>query len=68
MMTVEILAIDYVERVVVTADDKRWPISDLFDRSGLSTNDHRAAVLGVAGGPGGWLSFKVAAFERRGLQ
>lgn len=67
-MAVEILAIDYVERVVVTSDDKRWPISDLFDRSGLSTKDHRAAVLGVAGGPGDWLGFKIGPFDRRRLQ
>jgi len=67
-MAMEIRVIDFVERVVVTSDDRRWPISDLFDRSGLSTQDHRAAVIGVAGGPGAWLSFKVGAFERRGLQ
>ena len=67
-MAVEVRTIDYVERYVETADERRWPISDMFDRSGLSTMDPENAVLCLAGEPGAWISVRLSAFERRQLQ
>ena len=67
-MAMEIRAIDYVDKVVVTDDERRWPICNLFDRAGLLTTEPRHAVLCVAGAPGGWLTFKLAVFDRRHLQ
>ena len=67
-VAVQISKIDYVERVITTADERRWPIADLFDGAGLSTRDPKRAVVCVAGEPGGWLSFRLAVFDRRALQ
>jgi hypothetical protein len=67
-MAVEVTTIDYVERYIETADERRWPISDLFDKSGLSTRDPADAVLCLAGEPGSWISIRLAAFEKRMLQ
>lgn len=67
-MAVEITTIDYVERYVETADERRWPISDMFDKSGLSTLDPDNAVLCLAGEPGAWISVRLSAFEKRRLQ
>lgn len=67
-MAIEVRTIDYVEGVVVTSDQRRLPIANLFTRTGLSTHNPRDAVLCVVGEPGQWLSFKLAEFDRRSLQ
>ncbi len=67
-MAVEITTIDYVERYIETADERRWPISDMFDKTGLSTLDPDNAVLCLAGEPGAWISVRLSAFEKRSLQ
>lgn len=67
-MAVEVATIDYVDRYIETADDRRWPICDLFNRSGLSTRDPEDAVLCLAGEPGAWISIRLAEFEKRMLQ
>lgn len=67
-MTVEVTTIDYVERFIETADERRWPISDMFDRSGLSTLDPENAVLCLAGEPGAWISVRLSDFEKHRLQ
>ena len=67
-MTVEVRTIDYVEKYVETMDDRRWPISDLFDSGGLKTLNPKDAVLCVAGEPGGWITLRLLDFDRRRLQ
>ncbi len=67
-MPVQIQTIDYVAGLIVTSDRRRLPITNLFDRFGLPTTNSRAAVICVAGGPGRWLTFQLAPFERRALQ
>ena len=67
-MTVQVRTIDYIERYVETADDRRWPISELFDSAGLRTRDPKDAVLCLAGEPGGWISLKLSAFDPKHLQ
>ena len=67
-MAVEVTTIDYVERYIETADARRLPISDLFDRAGLSTRDPEDAVLCLAGEPGAWISIRLSEFEKRRLQ
>lgn len=67
-MAMEVTTIDYVGRFIETADERRWPISDLFDSSGLSTRDPEDAVLCLAGEPGAWISIRLSDFEKRRLQ
>ena len=64
----EIREIDYVERVVITADEQRLPITDLFDAAGLPTGEPRQAVLGVACSEEGWVFFQLQPFTRSRLQ
>ncbi|MBV8594224.1 MAG: hypothetical protein JOZ27_07995 [Caulobacteraceae bacterium] len=64
----EVREIDFGARTVTTKDERRLPIVDLFDRSGLRTFDSDAAVMCLAGEPGKWISLKLAPFEKRGLQ
>ena len=67
-MTVAVQRIDYVERVLFTDDDRRLPIAYLFDRAGLPTEESNQAVLCVAGGPGAWVSLKLAPYSKQALQ
>lgn len=67
-MSIEVTRIDYVERYIKTADERRWPIRDMFDRSGLSTRDPENAVLCLAGEPGAWISVRLSKFEKHALQ
>ena len=67
-MTIELREIDFATREVVTIDDRTMPITDLFDLRGRPTSASGRAVVGFAGGPGAWVSFKLAGYDRRALQ
>lgn len=67
-MALEVREIDYLKKVIVTNDDRRFPIDGLFDRAGLVTSDPASAIVCVAGKPGGWLSVRLADFDPRQLQ
>ncbi|MBV8682884.1 MAG: hypothetical protein JO111_08430 [Caulobacteraceae bacterium] len=64
----EIREINYDERVVVTEDEQRLPIVDLFDAAGLPTEEPRQAVLGIACGEEAWIFFQLKPFTRSRLQ
>jgi hypothetical protein len=60
--------IDFENGLVITTDDRRLAIADLFDRHGVPTIDPRQAIMGFAGEPGGWISFKLQDFDKSRLQ
>lgn len=67
-MAVELRTIDFAAREVTTTDDRTLPIIDLFDAKGRPTWASHHAIMCVAGEPGGWVSFKLAEFDRLKLQ
>jgi hypothetical protein len=67
-MAVELQSIDFAAGEVTTSDNRILPIVDLFDARGRPTLASHHAILCVAGDPGGWVSFKLAEFDRSKLQ
>ena len=67
-MAIEINRIDFKDKIIVTTDERVFPIADLFDERGRSTDEPRCAVLCVAGSPGYWLTFTLKPYDRSALQ
>jgi len=65
---VEVTRLDFVDRFLETNDRRILPIAHLFDARGRETNDHRAAVLCIAGASGNWLGVKLKQFSPASLQ
>jgi hypothetical protein len=68
MPKTEVVRLDFVANVLETNDNRILPIAQLFDSLGRQTQDHRNAVLCVAGTHGGWLGVKLRKFSRTSLQ
>jgi hypothetical protein len=68
MARLQIRELDFVDKLVMTSDQRLLPIAQMFDAQGRATADHRHAVLCIAGTPGEWVSFRLADYRKSSLQ